>query len=186
MYTTMASNPAETVNLQIGDIVELVSPSDGNTDGKQFLIQYLDSDVIELLESNGDTISLDINEDGSLMNESITGIAILSRADEKGYAKQNSLLPGQWIDLFFGGDLPTTFTGEITSLEEDQIEIKLAETGDVIYIDFAYKGLPKDLPIEKIILRDRPDALQKQQPELSLKHLLIKRTRNPKILKKFL
>ena len=166
MYTTMASNPAETVNLQIGDIVELVSPSDGNTDGKQFLIQYLDSDVIELLESNGDTISLEINEDGSLMNESITGIAILSRADEKGYAKQNSLLPGQWIDIFFGGDLPTTFTGEITSLEEDQIEIKLAETGDMIYIDFAYKGLPKDLPIEKIVLRDRPDAIQQQQPEV--------------------
>ena len=162
----MASNPAETVNLQIGDIVELVSPSDENTDGKQFLIQYLDSNIIELLESNGETISLDINEDGSLMNESITGIAILSRADEKGYAKQNSLLPGQWIDLFFGGDLPTTFTGEITSLEEDQIEIKLAESGEVIYIDFAYKGLPRDIPIEKIILRDRPDTLQKQQLEI--------------------
>ena len=32
-------------------------------------------------------------------------------------------VPGQWIDIHFGGDLPTVITGNITALDEDQIEI---------------------------------------------------------------
>lgn len=159
----MASAPADTVKLQLGDIVELVSPSDENTNGKQYLIQYIDSNGIDLLGADGVPLTLDINEDGSLLNESITGISILSRADEKGYAKQNSLVPDQWIDIHFGGDLPTTFTGKVTSLDEDQIEVTLTD-GNVIYIDFAYKGIPKDIPIDKFVLRDTPESLVEKEP----------------------
>ena len=38
----------------------------------------------------------------------------------------------------------------ISNLEEDMIEIKLWPNGDTIYIDFAYQGIPENIPIEKI------------------------------------
>ena len=39
------------------------------------------------------------------------------------------------------------------------IEIKTYPDNEVIYLDFAYKGLPEDLPIEKIELREKPSSL---------------------------
>ena len=77
-----------------------------------------------------------LNEDGSFQNESIESIAILSRADSPSYARQHGLLPGQWIDIHFGGDFPTIITGEITNLEEDSIEITTYPEIHTIYIDF--------------------------------------------------
>lgn len=100
-------------------------------------------------------MTININEDGSLRNESIESIAILSRADSPSYARQNGLVPNQWIDLHFGGELPVIMTGLITNLDEDQIEIKLVDD-ETIYIDFAYKGIPEDLPLEQIIKREPP------------------------------
>ena len=44
-------------------------------------------------------------------------------------------------DIEFGGSIPFMITSEITSVEEDMIEIQLVETNDKIYIDFGYKGL---------------------------------------------
>ena len=152
----MASIPKEqTINLQIGDIIEINAPSDERLNEKQFLIKYIDKSRIDVLGRDGNTISIDINDDGSLRNESITSIAVLSRAETPSYARQNKLIPDQWIDIYFGGDVPTVMTGKITSLDEDQIEIKLVDD-EVIYIDFAYKGIPDDIPIEKFILRDAP------------------------------
>ena len=152
----MASIPKEqTINLQIGDIIEINAPSDERLNEKQFLIKYIDKSRIDVLGRDGNTISIDINEDGSLRNESITSIAVLSRAETPSYARQNKLIPDQWIDIYFGGDVPTVMTCKITSLDEDQIEIKLVDD-EVIYIDFAYKGIPDDIPIEKFILRDAP------------------------------
>ena len=49
-------------------------------------------------------ILLLIGEDGMLRNESITSFTILSRAEFPGYAKQNNLVPGTWIDIHFDAD----------------------------------------------------------------------------------
>lgn len=153
---------AETINLQLGDIIQIIAASDADVNGKQFLISYLDKTRIELKNADG-VVRLTITPEGSLSNEAITGISILSRAENPGYARQNGLVTKQWINIYFAGDLPTIMTGEITSLEEDQIEVTLIE-GDVIYIDFAYKGLPDDLPIEKITIRGIPDAVTPSLP----------------------
>jgi len=153
---------AETINLQLGDIIQILATSDPDVDGKQFLISYIDKQRILLRGADGE-VTLTLSPDGSLSNEAITGISILSRAENPGYARQNGLVTGEWINIHFAGDLPTIMTGEITALEEDQIEVKLVE-GDVIYIDFAYKGIPDDLPIEKIVARSRPDALGPPEP----------------------
>jgi hypothetical protein len=156
----------QSVKLQLGDVIEILSPSDGDLDEKQFLIRYIDSNVMKLLGKDGQMVEVFINDDGSLRNESIEEIVLLSRAEEPGYARQNGLLPGEWINVFFGGDVPAVITGKITSLEEDQIEINLLDRDETIYLDFAYKGVPSELPIEKIVVREAPSAAQAEsKPE---------------------
>lgn len=73
----------------------------------------------------------------------------MSRSEQSGYARQNDLLQGRWIELHIAGEVSTIITGEITSLEEDQIEITTYPELQVIYIDFEYKGLPEYIPIKK-------------------------------------
>ena len=86
----MASIPEEqSISLQLGDIIQITSPSDDNLNAKQFFIKYLDKQRIEIMESDGDTKTLLLNEDGSFQNESIESIAILSRADSPSYARQH-------------------------------------------------------------------------------------------------
>jgi hypothetical protein len=147
----------ETLQLQLGDIIQIDSPSDDKYNEKVFLISYIDSSQIEIqnITSLAKT-SLLLDEEGELEEESIEGISLLSRDENQGYTKQNGLLSGIWIDITFGGDLPAIITGEITNLEEDMIEIKTYPENDIIYIDFAYKGIPKDIPITKIEVREPP------------------------------
>ena len=142
--------------LSLGDVVNIVSPLDETMNGLNFLITYIDSSLIELISQNG-KIELGINKDNSLSNRNITGINIIARAPEKGYARQNGLIPSKWVDIYFSGDIPTVITANIIGIEEDQIELKTTD-GDVIYIDFSYKGLPKNIPIEGFVIRDAPDA----------------------------
>lgn len=150
----MSSNK---INLQLGDIIEIISPSDAQLHDKQFIINYIDKSKIIIMNDTGNTNTINIREDGNLNNESILSIILLSRADTPSYAKQNKLLPMQWIDIYFDGDVPAVMTGQITDLDEDQIEVKLI-TEDIIYIDFAYKGIPENLPIIKIVIRDKPTS----------------------------
>ena len=143
--------------LQLGDIIQIQAPSNPELDKLIFIINYIDNRKINLITPVGDTITvLNINEDGNLSDESITSIDILSRADSNSYAKQHKLLPGIFIDVHIGGDIPLTITGEITNLEEDMIEIKIYDSDELIYIDFGYKGIPEDIPIKQIVIRQPP------------------------------
>ena len=140
--------------LKLGDIIQISAPADTDINEHIYYIRYIDENKIRLEEAGKETI-LTLT-DGYYDNESIENIIIKSRAEEVGYARQNNLLPGVWIDLHFSGDLPLTLTGKITNLEKDKIEITTFPENDVIFIDFAYRGLPEDLPIEKIHLRKAP------------------------------
>merc|ERR1711871_578220 len=158
----MGNIMSNTINLQLGDIIQIYA-----TNNKIFIIDYIDQSKIKIQNQDLD-YELNIDENGNLKDESIDSIDILSRADNKSYAKQNKLLPETWIDIHINGDIPECFTGLITSLEEDMIEIKLFPTNELIYIDFEYKGLPENIPIEKIVIRSPPEEL-KQSQELSEK-----------------
>ena len=59
------------------------------------------------------------------------------------------------ISIYFGEPLPKVINGVITNIEQDMIELTLIPEKDVIYIDFAYSGIPENLNIEKIIIRDQ-------------------------------
>lgn len=149
------------MELQLGDIIKIKDPTNERLNDQIFLIQYLDSNVMKLINTdNLDSYSLSISPDKILGNGSIESIELLSREKEKGFAKQNNLIPGTWIELYFGGEIPTIITGEITNVEQDMIEIKTYPEGDILYINFDYKGIPLDLPIESITIREKPKDVQ--------------------------
>ena len=146
--------------LKLGDIIQIEAKNQ-DLNEHVFVIDYLDADKLRLIDAETMLLrTLTINpETGSFSDESISNINILDHAPEPGYARQNGLLPNTWIDIYFGGEHPTIITGRISNLEEgeDMIELTTPD-GDVIYIDFGFKGLPEHLPIDRINIRPPPSA----------------------------
>ena len=156
------------IALELGDIIEIVAPTNEDIHQMVAFIFYIDPRKIHIIDTASPErrFQLNITENGSFTDESITEVSLLNRSDLRGYARQNDLLPRAWVDLHFGGDIPTIITGEITDLIEDMIEITCYPELTVIYIDFAYQGMPEEIPIEKIMIRDAP-ASMKNKPSLS-------------------
>ena len=155
------------IYLQLGDIIQISAPTNPELNEQIFVIDFINDKKINIKQpENSTTITLNINEDGTLADESIDNIDILSRPESRGYARQNGLLPNTWIDIHFAGDIP--ITGQITNLEEDMIEVEIVNEKDekeLIYIDFGYKGIPENIPIEEIVVRSMPEFLQKEKEE---------------------
>ena len=147
------------LSIELGDIIKVIAPTHQEIHEHVFLVDYLSSRKIKLIDTEtlGETI-LKLDATGKLTDESITTIELLSRAEEKGYARQNNLVVSTWVDIRFGGDVPTILTGMITDLEEDMIEIRTYPEDEMIYINFGYMGIPENLPIEEIKIRAPPSA----------------------------
>jgi hypothetical protein len=144
------------IELELGYVIEIFDPTNEILNGQTFYIDYIDKTKMFLINVNTlEKIKLPIRTDGIIGDGTINKIIIKSKSNEKGYARQHQLLPGTCINIYFGGDLPLIITGEITNLENDMIEIKMVD-GDVIYINFDYKGIPEDLPIDFIEIREKP------------------------------
>ena len=157
----MSDTSSNKVNIKLGDIIEINAPTDNTVHNKLFSVEYVGYSqitLIDLTDENGEDVILYI-ENGNLRNESIESIAILKRSKISGYAKQNDLVPNTWIDIHFNTEIPLIITGKITNLEEDQIEITTLNE-DVIYIDFEYQGVPLELQIKEINIRDPPSIAQ--------------------------
>lgn len=148
------------IYLEYGDVIKIYASSNNELHQQTFFIKYIDSSSkISLI--NTSTLypyTLYYNEDGSgkLRDESVEEIHIIWKSPLKGYIAQNDLTLHKWIDIYFGGDFPVIFTGEITEIQEDQMELTIYPSLEVIYIDFEYKGLPEDKHIEKIVIREKP------------------------------
>jgi len=146
--------------LELGDFIKIISPTKPMYHLKIFLVDYIDDDVIDIIDmETADKFSLDLYDDGRIMDEHILSIHLLSRSDEPGYARQHGLLPGHWINIEFAADLDLTIMGQIVELTEDRI--KVLPKNDVqtpMYIDFAYQGIPKTIPITKISVIDIPSV----------------------------
>ena len=149
------------LSLELGDIIEIIAPANGEINEMTYLITQIgDKNIILMNVTNYKFYQLNIDNNGRLTDESITEVILLHRSEEKGFARQNNLLPKTWIDIHFGGDIPTTITGEITNLDEDKIEITTFPDLEVIYIDFAYRGIPEDIPIDEILIRPKPASMK--------------------------
>ena len=139
--------------LKLGDIILISDPTNEILNNNVFFIEYIDPKKIKLINSETfEKTVLPISSDGIIGDGSITSIKIISSNPEQGYARQNDLLPGTWINIYFGGEIPLVITGEITNLEEDMIEVKTTD-GDVLYLNFNYQGIPDEYPIETFEIR---------------------------------
>ena len=150
--------------LQLGQIIQIKAPSNGKIHEKKFLIEYLDENIMKLINNDDYSIlELRINN-GIISDESIENITLLPpHPKEKGYAKLWGYLPGKWFSFHFGGNFYKVIHGQITNLEKDQIEIRTVyPKEETIYIDFAYKGIPLNLPLIKIVPFD-PNLEKKDQ-----------------------
>jgi hypothetical protein len=150
------------VQLKLGDIIQIEAKNQ-DLNNHVYIIDYLDENKFRLIDA--ETLLpriLTINpETKSFSDESIFNINILDHATEEGYARQNGLIPNTWVDIYFGGEHPAVITGRISNLEEgeDMIELTTVPDNEVIYIDFMFKGIPEDLPIERINIRPPPSAV---------------------------
>ena len=155
------SPTSEVVSLSImlGDFIKVIAPTHQEIHEHTFLVDYLSSRKIKLVDiDTREPTILKLDATGNLTDESITSIELLDRAEEKGYARQNNLVVSTWVDIRFGGDIPTIITGMITNLEEDMIEIRTYPEDEMIYINFGYMGIPENLPIEEIKIRAPPSS----------------------------
>ena len=155
------SPTSEVVSLSImlGDFIKVIAPTHQEIHEHTFLVDYLSSRKIRLVDiDTREPTILKLDATGNLTDESITSIELLDRAEEKGYARQNNLVVSTWVDIRFGGDIPTIITGMITNLEEDMIEIRTYPEDEMIYINFGYMGIPENLPIEEIKIRAPPSS----------------------------
>ena len=159
------SQAEETIILKLNDIIQLIAPDNPAINNNMYMITYLDRHVMKLLLEGSDTeLVINIDEAGELDNKDIIEVILLDRNDV-GYALEHDLVPGTWVNIFIGGDLPFTITGEITNLEEDMIEVISYPQKEAVYIDFDYMGLPKDLQIESIQIRDKPLEIQSEEKD---------------------
>ena len=146
------------LSVELGDVILIHAPRNANIDQQSYYVYYVDDLKVKLLNTSTHQL-LQLNIDGYIADESITGIDLVSRSEVLGFARQHKLQPPQWVDVHFNGEVPVVVSGEITNLEEDMIEITTYPGMRVIYIDFAYQGIPETLPIDKIVLREKPKSI---------------------------
>ena len=139
--------------LKLGDIILISDPTNEILNDQIFLIEYIDPSKIKLINSETfEKTVLQISKEGVIGDGNIKAIKVISSNPEDGYARQNDLLPGTWINIYFGGEIPTVITCEITNIEEDMIELRTTD-GDTLFINFNYQGIPENIPIETFEIR---------------------------------
>jgi len=155
----MEQEESTQIYLEYGDIIKIHASSNKELHQQSFFIKYINNVKISLINISTlypYVLYYSEEEQNKLRDESIEQIDIIWKSQVKGYIAQNGLELHKWIDIHFGGDFPVIFTGEITEIQDDQMEVTLYPSLEIIYIDFEYKGLPEDKFIEKIILRNKP------------------------------
>ncbi len=155
------------INLQLGDIIQIISPNNSKYDNNIYLIDYIDDEIIKIIGKDNIDI-LYLGKTGQLTDFSIKEIHILKRSKNNSYIVINNLKINTWINIHFGGQFPGIVTGLIVNIIEDMIEVKTVHPiEDVIFIDFAYKGIPRELNIDYIEIRDEPESVKemRDQPE---------------------
>jgi hypothetical protein len=161
--STIAINTFDTdFMIELGDVIQIYAETNATLNENMFYVVYVDDHMIELYDiSTFEQVTLHIDDNGFITDESIQAIGLRSRSEEPGYARQHLLFPKTWIDIHFGGEIPTVITGEITNLEDDMIEITTYPGIEVLYLDFAFKGVPKHIPLDQLIIRAKPASLHK-------------------------
>ncbi len=167
--------------LQLGDLIKLISPTNPEYHENVYLIDFINNEKITLATENK-KFTLDVNEEGKILEESIELIELLYRQSSPSYIIQNGLEIDKVLSIYFGGSLPFVLNGKITNIEEDMIELKIIPTNEIYYIDFGYSGIPEELNIEKIIINNEFDGVDEFLKEEDIKKELVDEEFNEKDL----
>ena len=97
------------IELQLGDIIKIYSPSNKDYHENIFIIDYKDSNIMIILN---DTNKYELFiEDNSFTDESIEKIEIISRSSKDGYIRQNNIETGDYVNIYFSGSQPYILNG---------------------------------------------------------------------------
>jgi hypothetical protein len=148
--------------IQLGDIIKVISPKDPEYNGKTYFVYYYDPNgSIELVHTSSMKIErLSLTNGKSEQINNWEKIELCNRSPHKGFARQNGLFPDTWVELEIQGDVREIITAKVQHLEEDMITLLTHPQGNLLYIDFGYKGIPKNIPLRNICLCDPPKSYQ--------------------------
>lgn len=120
------------MDIQLQDIIQIhwnkveeVSP--------KYIVDFISSEKLRLINiDNLEIKTIPLNEGVPDTGENIiVQIDILNRSSQQGYAEQNNLEPGVWINISFNSDPP--IKGRIFEKEEDMIVVKLALEAESLF-----------------------------------------------------
>ncbi len=162
--TKKAATDDDDDGLQLGDTIRASTPGLPMLDGAELVVIRLDrtgaGSLTLLVTDKRDRVRYGYRQQLSAAEFAahFRDIELLERATERGFARQNGLVPGKWIRLSFQDG--THASGEIVDLVEDMIAVRLS-TGETeeeeeeeeeevpqqqqLFIDFAYRGIPPEI-----------------------------------------
>lgn len=117
------------------------------------VVVYLDpkrEKAYVFISSENQLRSIRMTADYIINDPAISSYFVQSYPDVPGYARQNGLVPDQWIEIRLKDD-DQVYTGVIRTIQEDMIEVEL-KTPDTftVFFDFEYRGLIPELGIRSI------------------------------------
>ena len=99
----MAEKDEPKLFLELGQVIQIEAPTDPTLHENIYLINYLDNNLMKLVNNNDLSEKVLRINNGELTNKSISKINILATQEKKGYARQNGLTPDNYITIEFGG-----------------------------------------------------------------------------------
>ena len=88
------------MQLKLSDIIFILSPENEVFHNKTFFVDYIDTSYAMIVDiDTAKTHKLRIHSTGSIGDGTIQTIRVLKRNPEDGYARQNGLLPGTWLNI---------------------------------------------------------------------------------------
>ena len=140
----------ESVGLELGDFIELHS-NRADIETVKGLVYYIDETRISILEEGKSRklLVLDMEEDseGNMTFKEeyeITSIEIQEKRLLPSFVAQRGMSPNMMVETFTAdGDASTSYTITRVDEEKDYAEFK-DEAGEVLQMQFAFKGIPRD------------------------------------------
>ena len=146
-------------SIQLGDIIRVKAPKNDLVHNGTFFVQYCDiQSQVDLIHIESFQLYEIKMKNGSIVDKTIEKLIVVSRSTKEGFAMQNGLFPNSWVELEFESDIRAIITAKVVSVEEDMVEFISYPEKQPFFIDFAYKGIPKDIPLKNICFTDVPGS----------------------------
>jgi len=135
--------------IEYGNIIKIVSTE--HDDNELFFVKHIASDKLNLLKTNGTEITVELDK--------VKEIIVVYVPEEKGYAKQNHLSEGLWVEVTFKSRSKDVIQGHIIKIDKN---LHIETQNGVYYIPIEY-GLPENVLSVKEILKKEEDETKEEE-----------------------